>query len=164
MVLDKKQMQALDDMYLAVEDMRPVGLSLEHQLHPVQSFLILPLFALFKAGVPIETDSLSLLREPVSLGIILGLVVGKQIGILLFSWLALHIGKLGLPEGVRWAHIWGVSILAGVGFTMSIFISDLAFSTPEIISQAKLAIIIASLIAGIVGYIVLSKTLDEKRI
>ncbi len=161
MVTDTKQMEALDEMYLVAEDMRPAGLSLEHQLHPVQSFIILPLFALFNAGVEINADSISQLGGSVSLGIFLGLFFGKQIGILFFSWLAVHSGKTHLPEGVRWPHIWGVSILAGVGFTMSIFISDLAFKSVEIIGQAKLAIIVASLIAGITGYIFLHMTLDK---
>lgn len=163
MVKDKDQMAALDDIYLVAEDIRPAGLSLEHQLHPVQSFLILPLFALFKAGVIFDANILTQIGSIASLGIMFGLFFGKQIGILLFSWLAVRSGKTSLPEGITWPQIWGVSILAGVGFTMSIFISDLAFKSAELITQAKTAIIFASLISGIVGFLVLRRVLGENR-
>jgi NhaA family Na+:H+ antiporter len=163
MVKDKTQMEALDDIYLVTEDIRPVGLSLEHQLHPVQSFLILPLFALFKAGVLIDAGSLIQIGDTLGLGIIFGLFFGKQLGILLCSWIAVRSGKTSLPEGISWSQIWGVSILAGVGFTMSIFIADLAFNSAELISQAKIAIILASLISGIVGFVVLRRTLNVRR-
>ena len=162
MVKDKNQMKALDDIYLVTEEIRPVGLSLEHQLHPVQAFLILPLFALFKAGVSLDTESVAQLGGTISMGIILGLFFGKQLGILLCSWLAVRSGKTSLPKGITWSQIWGVSILAGVGFTMSIFISDLAFKSAELISQAKIAIIVASLISGIVGFLILRRVLIRK--
>jgi NhaA family Na+:H+ antiporter len=163
MVKDKKQMDALDDIYLVTEDIRPAGLSLEHQLHPVQSFLILPLFALFKAGVYLDADSAMQLGGTISLGIIFGLFFGKQLGIIFCSWLAVRSGKTSLPDGISWSQIWGVSILAGVGFTMSIFITDLAFKSADYISQAKLAIIVASLLSGILGFVILRKTLNTKR-
>ena len=121
-ITDKEQMRALDDMYLAIEDMRPAGISLESQLHPVQSFVILPLFALFMAGVEINADALSRLTSPVSLGIIFGLLAGKQIGVTGAAWLAVRSGYTELPEGVTWWQIWGAACLAGVGFTMAIFI------------------------------------------
>lgn len=161
MVVDKAQMDALDDMYLAVEDMRPAGISLEHQLHPVQAFLILPLFALFKAGVPLGGDSLGALFSPVGLGVISGLFIGKQIGVTLFSFLAVRIGGGALPSGVSWKQIWGASCLAGVGFTMSIFIGELAFKNPNTLEDAKIAILVASLIAGVAGYIVLGRVLPR---
>jgi NhaA family Na+:H+ antiporter len=162
MVKDKNQMEALDDIYLVTEDIRPAGLSLEHQLHPVQSFLILPLFALFKAGVSLDADSMTQIGGTLGLGIIFGLFFGKQLGILLCSWLAVRSGKTSLPQGISWSQIWGVSILAGVGFTMSIFISDLAFKSAELISQAKIAIIVASLLSGIFGFVVLRRVLNRR--
>ena len=86
----------------------------------------------------------------VSLGIILGLIFGKQIGIFLFSWLAVRSGKTSLPEGVRWSHIWGASILAGVGFTMSIFVANLAFPDQQmLLDSSKVGIITGSLFAGL---------------
>ena len=162
MVKDKNQMKALDDIYFITDDFRPAGLSLEHQLHPVQSFFILPLFALFKAGVSFDTESVTQLGGTISLGIILGLFFGKQLGIMFFSWLAVRLGKTTLPEGISWSQIWGVSILAGVGFTMSIFISDLAFNSAVFISQAKIAIISASLLSGVAGFLILSRVLGHK--
>ncbi len=158
---DKEQMRALDDMYLAIEDMRPVGISLEHQLHPVQSFVILPLFALFMAGVEINADALSRLTSPVSLGIIFGLVAGKQIGITGATWLAVRSGRTALPEGVTWGQIWGAACLAGVGFTMAIFIDQLAFASDVLIDQAKVAILLASVISGVFGYFVLHRVLPK---
>jgi NhaA family Na+:H+ antiporter len=133
---------------------------LEHTLHPLTSFLILPLFALANAGVQIGGGNiLELFATPVGLGIILGLVVGKQVGITLFSFLAVKLGLANLPAGVSWKHIYGVSWLTGIGFTMSIFISALAFAKdPVMLDQAKLAILIASLIAGIGGYLFLYLT------
>jgi len=160
-VTNKAQMKALDDIYLAVEDMRPAGISLEHHLHPVQAFLILPLFALFKAGVRLDGDAVSQLTGPVSIGIILGLVAGKQIGITLASWLAIKSGYAKMPEGVNWQQLWGAACLGGVGFTMAIFIGELAFSSPAMVDDAKVAILVASLASGIFGYLVLNKSLPK---
>ena len=160
-VTDKAQMKALDDIYLAVEDMRPAGISLEHHLHPIQSFLILPLFALFKAGVSIDGDAVSGLTGAVSLGIILGLFVGKQVGITLASWLAIKSGYAMMPEGMNWAQLWAAACLGGVGFTMAIFIAELAFSGPAMVDEAKVAILVASLASGIFGYLALSRSLPK---
>ena len=162
MVDNHEQMDALDDMYLAVEDMRPAGISLEHNLHPIQAFLILPLFALFMAGVPLGGDTLAAFPSGLSLGIIVGLVVGKPVGITLFTWLAIKSGQADMPEGLNWGRIMAVGLLAGVGFTMSIFISDLAFASDRLISEAKVGVLVASVIAGIGGYLMLRKTLPPE--
>jgi len=162
MVDDDEQFTALSDLSEATTDMMPAGLILERYLHLGQAFLILPLFAFFNAGVRIGGDLLDILTSPVSLGIILGLVLGKQIGVMFFSWLAIKSGKAGLPAGVTWAQLWGVSCLAGIGFTMSIFIDELAYNDPAIIDEAKIGILAASLIAGILGYIVLKVVLPKK--
>jgi NhaA family Na+:H+ antiporter len=158
---DHDALEAIEDLHTCAIRARPAGLSLEHYLHPVQAFLILPLFALFNAGVAVELDSLGDLLEPVTLGIVAGLVIGKQIGVTLFSWLAIRSGRAVMPEGVTWAQLWGVSCLAGVGFTMSLFVSDLAFRQAELVSEAKIGIIIASVLAGIFGMIVLSRALPR---
>jgi NhaA family Na+:H+ antiporter len=162
MVDDDEQFTALADLHDASGGMMPPGVVLERYLHIGQAFLILPLFAFFNAGVSIDGDFLDILTNPVSLGIILGLVLGKQIGVLLFSWLAIKSGKAALPERVTWAQLWGVSCLAGIGFTMSIFIDELAFKDPEIIDEAKIGILVASMIAGILGYIILKMALPKK--
>ncbi len=97
--------------------------------------------------------------DPIAIGIILGLVLGKQIGVIGFSWIAIKSGWADLPEGVEWTHIWGVSCLAGVGFTMSLFIAELAFDDPLLIGKAKLGILEGSLIAGALGYWLLRRSL-----
>ena len=159
LALNKRQWQLVEEIYLAADDMIPAGIFLEKHLHSVQAFIILPLFALFSAGVTITAESISSFPGPVSLGVIAGLVLGKQIGIMAFSWLAIAAGMADLPQGVRWPHIWGVSALAGIGFTMSIFISELGFQAQTMIDEAKIAIFIASFAAGLLGYMVLRWTL-----
>lgn len=157
MVADKSQLDALDDLYLTVEDMRPAGIALEHLLHPLQVFLILPLFAFFNSGVRLDGEVLASAVNPISLGILAGLVLGKPVGVLLFSWLAVRTGQARLPAGVSWGHLLGVGCLAGVGFTMSIFISDLAFAEPLTQAWSKFAIMVASLTAGVAGYLILRR-------
>jgi len=161
MVGDKRQLEALVDLNQASDDMLPVGLMFEKYLHPTQAFLILPLFALFNAGVAIDGRILDTLRNPISIGIILGLVVGKVVGISFFSWLAIKSGKASLPEGVTWPQLLGVSAVAGVGFTMSLFVSELAFKSPELVSEAKVGILVASLLAGTCGFVMLHKALPR---
>ena len=155
----KEQWQLVEKIYLTADDMIPPGLFLEKHLHPIQAFVILPLFALFSAGVTINNAIMTSLLGNISLGIICGLFFGKQLGILALTWLAKVLGLAELPSGVRWSHIWGVSILAGIGFTMSIFISELGFSDPLLIDEAKIAIFIASLLSGIIGFLVLKYSL-----
>ena len=162
MVTDKQQRQAIQQIYLAAERMIPAGIRLEEHLHPIQAFLILPLFALFAAGVTVDSNTLAAFPSTVSLGIIAGLLIGKQVGIVGFSFLVIKSGLTELPAGVSWGQIWGVSLLGGIGFTMSIFISELAFTDAAMIADAKIAIFIASILAGICGYLVLQKSLPKK--
>ncbi len=161
MVGDKEQLHALDDLYVSTGDMIPAGIALEHQLHPVQAFLILPLFALFNAGVYLGGDASSRLADPVSLGILFGLLLGKPLGVVGFSWLAIKSRVADLPDGVDWRQIWGVASLSGVGFTMSLFIAELAFDDPALIATAKLGILGASLLAGALGYWILGRSLPR---
>jgi NhaA family Na+:H+ antiporter len=128
---------------------------LEHVMHTPVAFLILPLFALFNAGVTIDFGNFTQsLLEPITVGVSLGLIFGKFIGIVGCSWLAVRLQLASLPTGVTMTHIIGAALLASIGFTMSIFIAELAFSgQPEMILQAKLGILLASLSAGIAGYI-----------
>jgi len=114
-------------------------------LPPWVVFVIMPLFALANAGVVLGEDFVSALLNPVSLGIVAGLLLGKQFGITLFAWLAVKSGISEMPRGVTWQHIYGASWLAGIGFTMSLFISDLAFADSPLLGVAKLGILIASL-------------------
>jgi len=158
----KDQWPLIEKIYLTADDMIPSGLFLEKHLHPIQAFVILPLFALFSAGVAINASTLASFPGPISLGIIVGLFFGKQIGIVGMTWLAKLLGLIDLPEGVKWPHIWGVSILAGIGFTMSIFISELGFNEATMIDEAKIAIFIASILSGLIGFFVLRATLTSK--
>jgi NhaA family Na+:H+ antiporter len=129
---------------------------LEYVLHPWVVFVIIPLFALANAGVKIEWGSLgSSLTGPEGLGIVLGLFVGKQFGILGASWIAVKTGLVDFPEDLSFRHVYGGAILCGIGFTMSLFIADLSFDSAEILARAKLAILVASVLSGIVGMAVL---------
>ncbi len=128
---------------------------LERGMHLPVAFLIIPIFALANAGIPLELSSLGeVFSHPVTAGVMAGLIAGKFIGISLFSWLAIKSGISRLPQGVRFSQIGGVALLAGIGFTMSIFIAELAFSQePQQLLLAKTGILFASLIAGVGGYI-----------
>lgn len=137
---------------------------LEHDLHPSVAFMILPLFAFTNTGVSLEGLSVSSLLNPIPLGIALGLLLGKQIGVLAFSWLVVKLRFARLPEGTRWVHMYGVSLLCGIGFTMSLFISSLAFSQggADISVDDRLGILCGSLLSALAGYTVLRYTLKDK--
>lgn len=125
---------------------------LEILLHRPVSFIILPIFALANTGVVLNNGGWALLSSLNSIGILAGLVIGKPIGIFLFSWIAATAGLCELPQGLRWSHIAGAGILGGIGFTMSLFITNLAFPmSAELVNSSKAAIMAASLIAGICG-------------
>ena len=126
---------------------------MEHALHPWVSFLIMPVFALANAGVALGEGGG--FAGPVPLGIVLGLVLGKPLGVTLFAWLAVRSGLAAKPEGVTWRHLHGAGWLGGIGFTMALFIAGLAFADPGALAQAKLGILCASLLAGVVGYLLL---------
>jgi NhaA family Na+:H+ antiporter len=131
---------------------------LEHALHPVMRFMVMPLFALANAGVSLAGLDLSTLEDPVVLGVFFGLVLGKQTGIFLFAWAAVRSGLAALPSDLRWPHIYGAAWLGGIGFTMSLFIATLAFGETPFLPVAKLGILVASLVAGAVGWAVLRGT------
>ena len=127
----------------------------ETALHPWVAFVIMPLFALSNAGVKIEGDFLAALSHPVTLGIVLGLVIGKQVGVTLFSLAAVRVGFAALPYGVTWTQFYGVALLGGIGFTMSLFITKLAFTHEMLTIEAKIGILLGSAISGVIGYLVL---------
>jgi NhaA family Na+:H+ antiporter len=132
---------------------------LQHILHKPVAFIILPLFAAANTSIAIGSDWLSSLGEPFSLGIIGGLVIGKSIGIVLFSIIAVWLGLASLPEDVKWGNIIGAGFLGGIGFTMSIFITLLAFDSQIIIDGSKIAILIGSCVAAGIGFVTLKLTL-----
>ncbi|MEL1255656.1 Na+/H+ antiporter NhaA [Flavobacterium sp. DGU38] len=137
---------------------------LQHFLHKPVSFLILPLFAIANTCLVIGSDWHEGLNHPNTLGIILGLVVGKPLGILLFSYIGVNAGFSSLPKKIKWNHILGAGMLGGIGFTMSIFITLLAFKDSEIIIFSKIAILIASALSGIFGFVYLKYILEKKNI
>ena len=136
-----------------------ISYKLQHFLHKPVAFLILPLFALANTCIIINSDWYEGLTHSNSIGIILGLIIGKPIGIWLLSYLGVTLGLCILPKGLQWKNIFGAGILGGIGFTMSIFITLLAFSDSETIVGSKIAIVIASTIAAIIGYLILNLSL-----
>ncbi|WP_455234600.1 Na+/H+ antiporter NhaA [Thiogranum longum] len=136
---------------------------LEHDLHGSVSFVILPLFAFVNAGVSLQGMTMSQLLGPVPVGIALGLVLGKQIGVFGLCWLGIKLGIARLPQNVNWSHLYGVSILCGIGFTMSLFIGSLAFEQADspYLYQDRLGILGGSFISAVMGYFWLRKTLPD---
>jgi Na+:H+ antiporter, NhaA family len=152
---NEERQAALHALNHATYKLEPPLHELEHTLHPWVVFAIMPVFALANAGVPLGGGIVEALTSPVALGIVAGLVLGKQLGVTLFAWLAVKSGISELPRGIGWRHVYGTGWLAGIGFTMSLFISDLAFSDGSLVEIAKLGILAASLIAGVVGWTIL---------
>jgi Na+:H+ antiporter, NhaA family len=150
----------LDQLF---RDTDSIGERLERGIHPWVSFLVLPLFALASAGVTLSTEQLKLaISSPVALGIFVGLIVGKTVGITAFSFLAVKSKIAGMADGLTWAGIVGVGILAGLGFTVSLFISGLSFEDENIIATAKVAVLAASLLAGSLAYLYFRFTHKER--
>ena len=160
LIHDAERRATVSQFLLTVEDAIPPAQALEHRLHPVSSFLILPLFALFSAGVAFSPENLQGFPTGVSLGVIVGLVLGKPVGVLLASWLTMKFAKVDL-RGVTMMQLLGAGCLSGIGFTMSIFISELAFTDDTLIDQAKVGILAASFAAGILGAVILSYALPR---
>jgi len=150
-------LSALDQLLRGTDS---IAERLERTLHPWVCFLVLPLFALASAGVPLSSEQLrSAFSSPIALGVFLGLVVGKVAGITAFSFLAVKSKIAGMADGLTWAGITGVGILSGVGFTVALFISGLSFGDESLVATAKVAVLAASLAAGGLGYLYLRLSL-----
>ena len=135
---------------------------LQHFLHKPVAFLVLPLFALANTAIVINTDLGEIITQKFSLGISLGLIIGKPIGIVLISFLAVSFGICKLPDDLNWKSITGVGFLGGIGFTMSIFITLLAFSDFELQNNSKITILIASIVAALIGFLLLNFSLKRQ--
>lgn len=144
----------------SIEVMTPLS-RFESGLHPWVSFFIMPLFALVNAGVSLEGDLISSLTNSISIGIILGLFLGKQLGIFVFSWIAIKLKIAAKPEGVNWSKIYAAAILCGIGFTMSLFIANLAFTDFVLLDISKIGILSASLLSGVLGFVILKRALKS---
>lgn len=135
---------------------------LEHALHPWVFFFIMPLFAFANAGLNLKEFTPTILLETIPLGIMLGLFLGKQLGVFSFIWVGTKIGLCQKPENLKWLHIYGLAILTGIGFTMSLFIGSLAYETDAIIPQVRLSILVASAFSAIFAYLILKLSLKKK--
>ena len=131
---------------------------MEHGLHPWVAFLILPVFAFANAGVNFTGIGIDDLLQPLTLGIAVGLFLGKQIGVFLATWIGVKSGIARLPENVSWKHVYGVACLTGVGFTMSLFIGSLAFTTADVMNAVRLGVVLGSVLSGIIGYLLLKSS------
>jgi len=157
--LNRHDQQHLLDEVAAIRGAATAPLqNLEHALVPVVTFLILPVFALANAGVSLSGVGLEALTGGIALGVIVGLVLGKPLGIVAFTWLAVRLGVADLPQGVSWRHVLGIGLLGGIGFTMALFVGGLAFTSAAELEAAKVGILVASVVAGVVGLLVLRST------
>jgi len=154
---NKAQRSAIMAIEIAAEHAQTPLQRLEHILHPWVSYFIMPVFALANAGVVLRGNLFSTLVQPVTLGIITGLIFGKQIGVFIASYIAVKLKWADLPSGMTWKRLYGLSWLAGIGFTMSLFITSLAFTDTKILAMAKAGILFASIISGTVGAFILSR-------
>jgi len=156
-LISKEQLEILEDIKTASSDAQTPLQKLEKALNPFVSFVVLPLFALANAGIHLQGDLIKVLLNPISLGIGIGLVFGKFVGIVAISRLLVAFKLAKLPDRVTWNHIYGVAFLGGIGFTISLFINELAFTNEDFIYTAKVGILFSSLVAGIIGSIILMK-------
>ena len=137
-------------------------IKLEHAISPYVAFIIMPIFAFANAGVSLEGLSLSSLLQPVPLGILLGLFIGKQVGVMFFSFVAVKVGVAQMPDNSSWMSLYGVSVLTGIGFTMSLFVGNLAFAENiEYIDGVKIGVLAGSLLSTLFGYFILLFSLKK---
>ena len=158
-LLEPAQMHVLDQIKRLIAAADTPLQRLEHALYPLVSFVVLPVFALANAGITLATLSADALLHPVSLGTFVGLVLGKFGGVVGVCWVMTRLGWARVPDDMAWPQMYGVGCLAGMGFTMSLFMTTLAYRSADLITHAKIGIVAASLLAGAVGYLVLHKTL-----
>ncbi len=165
LIIAKKTYNEIETIEEVCHKFQPPLLRIEHTLHPWVTFFILPLFAFVNAGIEIPKNFSEILFSKISIGIFLGLFFGKQIGIFLFTLLAVKFKLANLPKGISWKMVYGISILGGIGFTMSMFINSLAFKNNlQFINQAKVGILFSTLIASIYGIIFLRFLKDDKKV
>ena len=162
-IVQKEYLAELDEIGRVSRMAIPPITRLDYRLHIPVYFFILPLFAFSNASVVlVGMDPLAVIANPVTIGVFCGLLLGKPLGIFLATWLTVKSRLSDLPAGVNWGHIAGVSVLGGVGFTMAIFVTNLAFVDASTIAMAKAAILAASLVAGIAGFLVLRHVTDAE--
>lgn len=156
--ISEEQLGILEEIKQKSDDAETPLQKIEHHLAPIVGFFILPVFALVNTGIHIHGNMIEILSHPVSMGIAFGLLVGKFTGILGASWLLVKLKLAELQQGISWRHISGVAMIAGIGFTMSLFITELAFQKEQYTFIAKLTILFASVLAGAIGIIILRQS------
>lgn len=154
-LLTEEQIHQVEGMKKAISKVQSPLSKLEHFLHSYSTYLIMPLFAFANAGVSIQGGSVDFSSSHIIYGVALGLVVGKPVGIFALTFLCEKLGIASRPDGLSWSYIFGAGMLAGIGFTMSMFVSNLAFTEPSYVDIAKISILCSSLLAGILGSIAL---------
>lgn len=156
--LTNEQLHILDEVKTSTNKAIPPLQILEHAMHPMVTFIIIPIFALANAGVSVlDIDAAKLFSTNVALGVALGLLVGKTVGIFLFTWLCVKLKIAPFPKGMNLKNLLGLGLLGAIGFTMSLFVTQLAFSHEDYKVQAKIGIFVASIIGGVSGYLILKK-------
>jgi len=160
--LTDEQLAAIDNMESETKKVQSPLQSLEHRLHGFVTYIIVPLFALANAGVIIESRDISIFMHPLTTNIGYSLIIGKLTGIFIFSWIAVKLKLAMMPVGTRWIHIFGVALLGGMGFTMSVFIANLAFDIPELLNLSKIGIIAGSFVSAFLGFLVLRISLKKQ--
>ena len=155
-LMNQQHLDAVQAIEIACSNVETPLQRLEHHLQSWVAYLVLPLFALANSGLALrELDMFTAIRHPVTLGVMFGLVFGKPLGILSFTYLGSKLLQAPLMHGIKWSHIAGVGLLGGIGFTMSLFISGLSFTSAQVLDFSKLGIIAGSVVSGIAGWIVL---------
>lgn len=156
-LLNQGHLGAVHALELACHDVETPLQRMEHALHPWIAFGLLPVFAFANAGLSLKGMNIAtVLAQPLTIGIALGLLVGKPVGVTVFSFLAVKTNIAVLPAGVRWPHIIGAGILGGIGFTMSLFVSNLSFVSPDLLNFSKLGILLGSILAAVAGLLFLT--------
>ncbi|MCK4853107.1 MAG: Na+/H+ antiporter NhaA [Bacteroidales bacterium] len=158
-LLNKEQLEALDNLEVYFGKVHSPLQSVEHRMHGFTSYFVMPVFALANAGVLLSAPAGGSVIGPLSYNIALALIVGKVLGIMIFAWIGVKLKITALPPGTKWMHLIGLGFLGGIGFTMSMFISSLAFQDAGLLNHAKVGILAGSLLAGITGYLILKSTL-----
>src|SRR5690606_12913530 len=163
--LTNEQLYILERLSIDNKEAMPPLQRLEHAMHPFVTFIVIPIFALSNAGISIlDIDIEKLFETNIAIGVALGLLIGKTTGVVGLTWLCIKMKIATLPEGMNLKNLFGVGLLASIGFTMSLFITQLAFSNQEHQIQAKIGIFVASIIGGVLGYLILKNQKSDRNI
>lgn len=163
-ILTNEQLHILDKVKTSTNQAIPPLQKLEHAMHPMVTYVVIPIFALANAGVSLNIDFEQLFNNHIAIGVALGLLLGKVVGVVGATWLMVKLKWGEFPQGMNLRNLIGLGFIASIGFTMSLFIANLAFTNPEYIMQSKIGIFTASIIGGITGYLILNKNASNKTI